>query len=50
MVVGKLENLLGVPRSQIDKFGKPLAAVQKYDNDDHEIPNDLDGLVRELYR
>jgi hypothetical protein len=40
-ITGKFEQLLGISRAQADKLSKPLAAVEKYTNEDETIPRDV---------
>ncbi|AIG98436.1 hypothetical protein AFULGI_00016770 [Archaeoglobus fulgidus DSM 8774] len=49
VVEGEFEDLLGVSRSQAEKLGKPLAAVEKYSNEDVKIPEDLKKIVIKVY-
>ena len=48
-IPGKFETLLGISRSQVEKLGKPLAAVEKYADESVNIPKEVDELVREVY-
>lgn len=47
---GNFEKLLGISRAQADRLSKPLAAVEKYTNEDDNIPQDVEDLVRLVYR
>jgi len=49
-IPGEFEELLGISSNQAEKLGKPLAAVEKYANEDIEITEDIKELVRDLYR
>jgi len=49
-IPGKFETLLEISRSQVEKLGKPLAAVGKYSDESVNIPKEVDELVREVYR
>lgn len=49
MVPGELEDMLGVPRSQGEKVGKPYAAVEHYADEANPIPDEVENLVREVY-
>ena len=48
-IPGKFEKLLGISRTQADKLGKPLAAVQKYTEKGVKIPKDVEELIGEVY-
>lgn len=48
-IPGKFETLLGLSRSQVEKLGKPLAAVEKYADESVSIPEEVEELVREVY-
>jgi len=48
-IPGEFEELLGISSNQAEKLGKPLAAVEKYANEDIEITEDIKELVREVY-
>jgi len=48
-IPGKFEKLLGISRAQIDKLGKPLAAIGKYTEEDIEIPEGVKELVGVVY-
>jgi len=47
---GEFENILGISKNQIEKLGKPFAAVQKYSTESETIPEALVELVSEVYR
>ena len=49
-IQGDFETLLGISRSQIEKLGKPLAAIEKYSDDSIAIPDSVKELVKEVYR
>ncbi len=49
VVIEQVEDLLGIPRQQAEKMGKPYAAVSHYSNPDTPIPPDVEALVREVY-
>jgi len=44
-----IETLLGISRSQVEKLGKPLAAVEKYVDESVNIPKEVEELVRKVY-
>jgi putative ATP-dependent endonuclease of OLD family len=46
----KFEKLLGISENQIERLGKPLAAVEKYANENIEILEDIKELVGEVYK
>lgn len=48
-IPGKFEKLLGISRAQADKLGKPFAAIKKYTEEDVEIPENVEELVRVVY-
>ncbi len=50
LITGKLEDILGISKTQGEKLGKPLAAIEKYSNSSTEIPKQIEELVREIYR
>ena len=49
IIPNKFEDLLGISKNQIKKYGKPLAAFRKYDNEHERIPQHLEELVRDVY-
>ena len=48
-IPGELEKILEVSKNQGDIYGKPLAAVLKFENPDQRIPGLIQDLVREVY-
>jgi CRISPR-associated exonuclease Cas4 len=48
-IQGEFEKLLGISKSQAEKLGKPLAAVEKYADESVGFPVDVENLVREVY-
>lgn len=49
MVTNQVEDLLGIPRQQAEKMGKPYAAVEHYSLPATAIPPKVEELVREVY-
>jgi putative ATP-dependent endonuclease of OLD family len=45
----KFDKLLGISGAQADKHGKPFAAIKKYTEEDVEIPENVEELVRVVY-
>jgi hypothetical protein len=43
------EKLLNVSTSQVQKLGKPLAAVEKYSEESTAISSDLECLIKQIY-
>lgn len=48
-IPGEFENILGISRSQTEKLSKPFVAVQKYVDENVEIPSNLKDIVKEIY-
>jgi len=49
MIKDNFESLLGISKSRAEKIGKPLAAVEKFSNENVEIPEDVKRIVRKVY-
>lgn len=49
-ISGEFEKLLGISRHQAEKLGKPFAAIEKYAEEDEEIPGTVEELVRQVYK
>lgn len=49
MTKGQFEDLLEVSKTQAEKLGKPLAAVEKYADDKVPIPENLRELTKKVY-
>lgn len=45
----ELEDIAGISKSYANKVGKPFAAIEKYSNDNTNIPQNLMDAVREIY-
>lgn len=50
MIKGQFEDLLVVSKTQVEKFGKPLAAVEKYSKEEEEISDDLKEFIKKVYQ
>lgn len=50
MVNGVFENILGISRRRSKKVGKPYAAVEHFSDETNPIPEQLEELVREVYK
>jgi CRISPR-associated exonuclease Cas4 len=48
-IQGSFERLIDISKSQIEKLGKPLAAVEKYADESAYISPELEMLVKEVY-
>lgn len=48
-VSGEFEELLGISRTQAERLGKPLAAVEKYADESVEISENIKQLIRNVY-
>jgi len=44
MIKGKLEDALGISEGQVKKYGKPLAAIKRYDEEGYTIPEELEKV------
>jgi len=49
MIKDNFESLLDISKSRVEKIGKPLAAAEKFSNENVEIPEDVKRIVRKVY-
>ena len=49
MFPGELEDMAGISKSHADKVGKPYAAIEKYSDNNTQIPQNLKDAVTKIY-